>query len=70
MMIDLTVLGSWLRLAWPYWTSLVVISFLLIYEHQLVSPDDLSKINIAFFNINSYISAVLLIGVTGALIIA
>ncbi len=70
MMIDLTVLGSWLRLGWPYWTSLVVISFLLIYEHQLVSPDDLSKINIAFFNINSYISAVLLIGVTGALIIA
>ena len=70
MMIDLTVLGSWLRLGWPYWTSLVVISFLLIYEHQLVSPDDLSKINIAFFNINSYISAVLLIGVTCALIIA
>ena len=70
IMIDLTVLGSWLRLGWPYWTSLVVISFLLIYEHQLVSPDDLSKINIAFFNINSYISAVLLIGVTGALIIA
>ncbi|OSS43061.1 4-hydroxybenzoate polyprenyltransferase [Desulfurella amilsii] len=34
---------------------------LLIIEHLLVDPKDLKKINIAFFNINSYISIVLVI---------
>ncbi|MGC8501990.1 UbiA-like polyprenyltransferase [Desulfurella sp.] len=33
---------------------------LLIVEHLLVDPKDLKKINIAFFNINSYISIVLI----------
>ena len=69
MMIDLAALGIWIKLGWPYWISLVVIFCLLIYEHRLVSPDDLSQLNVAFFNINSYISAVLLIGVAGALVI-
>ncbi len=69
MIVDLMVLGTWLQLGWPYWISLVVIVGLLIYEHRLVSPDDLTRINLAFFNINSYISAVLLLGVTGALMI-
>jgi 4-hydroxybenzoate polyprenyltransferase len=34
---------------------------LLLIEHILVDPKDLKKINIAFFNINSYISIVLII---------
>ncbi|WP_291493593.1 4-hydroxybenzoate octaprenyltransferase [Desulfurella sp.] len=34
---------------------------LLIFEHLLVDPKDLKKINIAFFNINSYISIVLIV---------
>jgi 4-hydroxybenzoate polyprenyltransferase len=29
---------------------------LIIYEHSLVREDDLSKLNIAFFNMNGYIS--------------
>jgi len=69
MIADLMVLGAWLQLGWPYWISLIVTVGLLIYEHWLVSPDDLTRINLAFFNINSYISAVLLLGVTGALMI-
>lgn len=69
MMVDLLALGAWSKLGLPYWISLIVIITLLIYEHRLVSPDDLSRINVAFFNINSIISAVLLLGVTGALII-
>ena len=28
---------------------------LLVWEHSLVNPDDLSKINLAFFNVNGYI---------------
>ena len=34
---------------------------LLIYEHLLVRPDDLTRLNIAFFNINAVISIGLLI---------
>jgi len=35
----------------------VAIAFtLLLYEHLLVKPDDLSKLNMAFFNMNGYIS--------------
>jgi 4-hydroxybenzoate polyprenyltransferase len=32
---------------------------LLIYEHSIVSPADLSKVNVAFFNVNSYIAVII-----------
>ncbi len=60
-------LGGMLHFGWPYWAALIAIAGLLFYEHALVRPHDLSKINIAFFNINSYISVILFIGVLGAL---
>lgn len=63
----LTVLGRTLTLGWPYWLALAVVAGLLIYEHSLVRPHDLSRVNIAFFNINSYISVTLFAGVLGAL---
>ncbi len=34
---------------------------LLLYEHSLVKPDDLSKLNMAFFNMNGYISVTVFI---------
>ena len=39
-----------------YLTGVVLVAGLLMYEHSLVSPKDLSKINIAFFNMNGIIS--------------
>ncbi|MFA5903633.1 MAG: UbiA-like polyprenyltransferase [Desulfobacula sp.] len=42
---------------------LLMIGVLLIAEHYLVRPDDLTHINIAFFHINSIISILLFIGV-------
>ena len=39
-----------------YWIGLIVVLFLFAYEHSLVSPNDLSKLDIAFFNMNGYIS--------------
>jgi len=39
-----------------YSIGVIIVAGLLIYEHSLVSPDDLSKINIAFFNMNGIIS--------------
>jgi 4-hydroxybenzoate polyprenyltransferase len=37
-------------------TGIIVVSALLIYEHSLVRPNDLSRVNIAFFNVNAIIS--------------
>lgn len=42
---------------------ILVIGGLLVVEHRLVKPDDLTHINVAFFHMNSVISVVLLIGV-------
>ncbi len=39
----------------------LIVAVLLFIEHRLVDPNDPKKINLAFFNMNSYISIVLLI---------
>lgn len=39
-----------------YWPGMVIVGGLLIYEHSIVKPDDLSKLDLAFFNMNGYIS--------------
>ncbi len=38
--------------------GVVVVALLLVYEHSLVSPDNLSKLNAAFFTMNGVISVV------------
>jgi 4-hydroxybenzoate polyprenyltransferase len=43
-----------------YLSGVVLIAALLIYEHLLVSPDDLSRVNRAFFNVNAVVSVGLL----------
>ena len=50
---------------WPI--GLIVVVALLVWEHMLIHPDDLSKINVAFFNINSYISITLFISILGSI---
>ena len=37
-------------------TGIVAVSALLLYEHSLVRPHDLSRVNVAFFNVNAIIS--------------
>lgn len=39
-----------------FWTGVVLVAVLLIYEHLLVRPNDLSRVNAAFFNVNAVIS--------------
>ncbi|HEV2289370.1 MAG TPA: UbiA-like polyprenyltransferase [Candidatus Acidoferrales bacterium] len=65
MHVLMVLLLGWLArsfaLAWPAWAGIVVVAALLAYEHSLVKPNDLSKINAAFFTINGYISLLFLI---------
>jgi len=44
-----------------YSAGVLIVAILLFYEHSLVRPDDLSKINIAFFNMNGIISIGLMV---------
>jgi 4-hydroxybenzoate polyprenyltransferase len=67
MMLLLAWLGFATGLTWPFWIAYGVIAGLLVWEHRLVNPQDLSRINLAFFNINSYISIALFVGVLGGL---
>jgi 4-hydroxybenzoate polyprenyltransferase len=47
-----------------YWAAVVAVAGLLVYEHALVRPDDLDRVNIAFFNVNAVISLGLLLAGT------
>jgi 4-hydroxybenzoate polyprenyltransferase len=48
------------ELGWIYWTAWAAIAGLLVWEHALVRPDDLSRVNQAFFTANAAIGLVLL----------
>jgi 4-hydroxybenzoate polyprenyltransferase len=65
MHILMVGLLAWLalsfHLAWPAWAGIAVVAGLLGYEHSLVKPNDLSKINAAFFTVNGYISLLFLL---------
>lgn len=39
-----------------YWLGMMIVAGLFIYEHSLVRESDLNKLDIAFFNMNGYIS--------------
>jgi 4-hydroxybenzoate polyprenyltransferase len=39
-----------------YWTGLAIVAAVLIWEHRIVTPTDLSRINRAFFDLNAYVS--------------
>ena len=61
-MVALLVLLAWIfQLAWPAWAGIAVVAGLLAYEHSLVKPNDLSKMNAAFFAVNGYISLLFLL---------
>jgi 4-hydroxybenzoate polyprenyltransferase len=44
-----------------YWVGVGAIAVLLLYEHRLVRSDDLTRVNMAFFNLNAVISVLYLL---------
>ncbi len=48
--------GPSLELGWIYHVGLAGVAVLLLYEHLLVRPDDLTRVNVAFFRVNAVIS--------------
>jgi 4-hydroxybenzoate polyprenyltransferase len=63
----LALLGGLTAMGPVYWVGWLVVVGLLIYEHSLVSARDLSRLDMAFFNINGYIAVVVLVATVGGL---
>jgi 4-hydroxybenzoate polyprenyltransferase len=59
MIITTYLLGiSYSNFIWLHWLGALIFIGLLVYQHTLVSADDLSKVNLAFFTTNGLASMV------------
>ena len=61
MIVPLVGLGLLYPLGPIYFAGVAAVAALLIYEHALVRPDDLTRVNVAFFQVNVVISVGLLV---------
>ena len=57
----LPIVGKAAGFGWLFWILLVVVAGLLVRQHALVRPDDLDRVNQAFFDVNAAISVSLLV---------
>ena len=57
------------NLGWIALAGIVIVAGILYWEHRLVTPTDLTRINVAFFNLNGYISILLLLTFAGDILI-
>jgi 4-hydroxybenzoate polyprenyltransferase len=58
----LVLVGIEARLSFIWWGAVVVAAALLVWEHSLVSKDDLSRVDAAFFTLNGWVSVLLFVG--------
>jgi len=56
MLLCLVMLVQSFGLGLLAWAGMAAVAGLLVYEHSLVKPHDLSKVNAAFFTVNGYVS--------------
>ena len=59
--IALAVVGIVAGIGWVYWVGWLIVAVLLAYENSIVNPNDLSRLNLAFFNVNGYISVIVFV---------
>ncbi len=58
----LALVGWSAGLSWIWWAALALAGLLLLWEHRLVRPDDLSRVNLAFFTLNGWLGLLLFAG--------
>jgi len=56
-------------LSWVFLIGIMIVGGIMVYEHSLVSPKDLSRVNVAFFTMNGIISLVMLFFTIGDLLL-
>jgi 4-hydroxybenzoate polyprenyltransferase len=57
------------NLGWIAYAGIAIVAGILYWEHRLVSPHDLSRVNVAFFNLNGFVSILLLLTFAGDILI-
>lgn len=62
-------IGIYGGFGWLYWVGTVIFCGMLIYQHSIVKPNDLSKVNIAFMTSNGIASVAFAIFVISDLLI-
>jgi 4-hydroxybenzoate polyprenyltransferase len=50
--------GFYGQFGWWYWTGVLIFMAMLIYQHAIVKPNDLSRVNLAFMTANGIASVV------------
>lgn len=58
------------NLGWLALVGVIAVGALMIYQHTLVKPNDLSKMNAAFFTTNAFVSVILFITFGGAVFLS
>lgn len=61
MIVLLLLVFAWSQLTALSWIGWFFVGLALIYEHRLVKPNDLSRVNAAFFTMNGIVSLALLV---------
>lgn len=61
MVAALIALGPLAGLGAIYYGGLALTACVLVYEHRIVKPDDLSRVNLAFFTLNGWVSVILFV---------
>lgn len=57
-------------LGWLAVVGVGVVAALMVYQHTLVKPDDLSRMNAAFFTTNAFVSVILFLSFGGAVLMS
>ena len=65
MFISLVAFFLMANLGWLGLIGVLATGLLLIYQHSIVKPDDLSRLNAAFFTTNAFVSVILFVTMAG-----
>jgi 4-hydroxybenzoate polyprenyltransferase len=68
--IFLALVGFSAHMQIIYWLGLAAVVAVLLWEHRLVTPTDLSRINRAFFDLNAYVSVAFFFATLADILIA
>jgi 4-hydroxybenzoate polyprenyltransferase len=61
--------GALVGLGWLWWVGLVLTAAAFRYEHSIVGPDDLSRVNRAFFTANGFVGIALFVFAVADLVV-
>jgi len=61
MVLLLLLVGKVAQLSWGYYLGVAMAATLIAYEQSLVKPNDLSRVNLAFFTLNGWVSVLLFV---------